>query len=220
MAEAEAGPVTVLPFLLASYLLGAAPIAYLIARAGGVDLRAVGSGNLGGTNVYRALGPWPALLVISLDFLKGLFPVWFFPLWDGAGSIEWRFAYGGLAVAGHVWSAFTGFSGGKGVATAAGAVTAMAPLAALVGVLVWAGLALMTRIAALASLAAALIVPVVAFAADGPPSVVLFAAGLAAFVAFTHRENISRMVRGRELRLRGPPEAGPPADPGSDAESP
>lgn len=195
---------TVASFLVASYLLGAFPTSYLYGRLRGRDLREAGSGNLGATNVYRLFGAPGALLVVAVDLSKGFVPAWFFPLWDGAATGDWALAYGLLAILGHVWPVFTGFAGGKGVATAAGVLLALAPLAVLVGGLVWLGLALITRFASLASLAAATVVPGVAHLGAAPRSTVLFAAMLALLVWFTHRENLQRLLRREELRLGAP----------------
>lgn len=201
---------SVAAFLLAAYLLGAFPTSYLYGRLRGRDLRDLGSGNLGATNVYRLFGAPGALLVVGVDLTKGFVPTWFFPVWDGAAASDWAVAYGLLAIAGHVWSAFTGFSGGKGVATAAGALLALAPLAVLVGAMVWLGLALITRYASLASLVAATLVPLVAWVAAARGTTVLFALALAVVVWFTHRENVGRLLRREELRLGAPGRGEPP----------
>ncbi|MFQ5677973.1 MAG: glycerol-3-phosphate 1-O-acyltransferase PlsY [Gemmatimonadota bacterium] len=190
--------------LPAAYLIGAFPTSYLCGRLHGADLRKKGSGNLGATNVYRLFGLRSAMLVVTLDVAKGFFPVWFFPLWDGRTEGEWGLLYGFLAISGHIWPIFTRFRGGKGVATAAGVLLALAPLAVLVGSLVWLGLALITRFASLASLAAAALVPLVAWVAAAPPSTVLFALLLAFLVWMTHRPNIQRLLRHEELRLGAP----------------
>lgn len=208
---------TVAPWLLASYLLGAFPMSYLYGRLRGRDVRRAGSGNPGATNIYRLFGTPGALLVVGVDLAKGFVPAWFFPLWDGSASGEWALAYGLLAILGHVWPVFTGFAGGKGVATAGGVLLALAPLAVLVGGLVWLGLALITRFASLASLVAAAVVPAVAWIAAAPRSTVLFATAVGLLVWLTHRENLVRLLRREELRLgapggaaRGEEEAGAP----------
>lgn len=192
---------SVIPFFLAAYLLGAFPTSYLCGRLHGVDLRQWGSGNLGATNVYRAFGFRSSGLVVAFDVTKGFVPVWFFPVWDGSASADWALAYGILAISGHIWSVFTRFRGGKGVATAAGALLALAPLAVLVGAMVWLGVVLITRFASLASLIASALVPIVAYAAAAPTSTVLFALVLALMVWGTHRQNIDRLLRREELRL-------------------
>lgn len=188
-------------FLVGAYLLGSFPSSYLVGRLHGIDLTERGSGNLGATNVYRHLGAGAAGLVVAVDVAKGFAPAWFFPLWDAVGSPYWGLAYGLAAIAGHIWSAFTRFRGGKGVATAAGALAALAPLAVLIGFLVWLGLVLITRIVSVASLAAAAVVPAVAWVAAAPSATVSFAVGLAAIVFWTHRANIGRLLRREELRL-------------------
>lgn len=200
---------TVLPFLLGAYLIGSFPTSYLYGRLRGRDLRELGSGNLGATNVYRLFGSRGAFLVVAVDLTKGFLPTWFFPVWDGVATPDWALAYGFVAIIGHVWSAFTGFAGGKGVATAGGALLALAPLAVVVGGMVWLGLVLITRFASLASLVAATLVPIVAYVAAAPGSTVLFAAALAVVVWFTHRENVGRLIRREELRLGASSDPGP-----------
>lgn len=187
--------------LAAAYLLGAVPSSHLAGRAAGVDLTRRGSGNLGGTNVFRVLGARWALPVVAVDVAKGFVPAWYFPLWDGLGAPEAALAYGLCAIVGHIRSVFVGFDGGKGVATSGGVVFALAPVAAFVALLVWAGTALLTRTASIASLSAATALPVVAFLLDGPPLTVGFTAVLAAFVWWTHRENVARLREGRELSI-------------------
>ena len=195
---------TTVLFGVGAYLLGAVPTGYLVGRAAGVDLRRRGSGNIGATNVYRVVGGGAALVVVSLDAVKGFLPVWFFPLWDGAGSPLLPVAYGLLAILGHVRSVFLGFRGGKGVATGAGTLAALVPLATAVGALVWLGLVLSTRIASLASLTAALTVPTVAWVAAAPAHIVAYASVLSAVIFWTHRRNLLRLLRREELRLGAP----------------
>lgn len=192
---------TVAILLLAAYAIGSTPTSYLIGRLRGVDLREHGSGNLGGTNVYRVLGAGAAVPVLFVDVLKGWLPVALFPLWDGNGFSTLSLAYGLFAIAGHVWSIFLRFQGGKGVATGAGVLIALAPLTTLIAFLVWAGVVLITRIVSVASLAAATLVPLVAYLTDAPRSTVLFGLAIAVFVWWTHRENLRRLLRGEELRF-------------------
>src|SRR5690606_5129607 len=108
-------------FLLASYLVGATPTSYIVARRfHGIDLREHGSGNLGATNAFRVLGWKAATPIFIIDIFKGWLPAALFPLWDGVGGWGWPLAYGAMAVVGHVFSIYVGFRGGKGVATGAG----------------------------------------------------------------------------------------------------
>lgn len=193
---------TVPLLVLASYLMGSFPTSYLVGRLHGIDLREHGSGNLGGTNAYRVMGLAAGLPVVIVDVAKGLAPAYFFPAWDGSPSGQLALLYGLAAIAGHVWSVFVGFRGGKGVATGAGVLVALAPTSALVGLLVWVGLVTLTRYVSVASIAAASIVPVSAWLTDEAVSTVVFCAAVALFVWWTHRDNLRRLVRGQENRFR------------------
>ncbi|MFW6193490.1 MAG: glycerol-3-phosphate 1-O-acyltransferase PlsY [Gemmatimonadota bacterium] len=195
--------------LAAAYLLGAVPSSHMAGRAAGVDLTRRGSGNLGGTNVFRVLGAKWAVPVVAFDVAKGFVPAWYFPLLDGVAVPEAALAYGLCAIVGHVRSVFVGFEGGKGVATSGGVVFALAPVAAFVALLVWAGTALLTRTASVASLTAAAALPVLVLLLDGPPATTGFTAALAAIVWWTHRDNLTRLREGRELRFGGREASGP-----------
>jgi glycerol-3-phosphate acyltransferase PlsY len=191
-----------LPWLLGSYLLGAVPAAYLVARARGVDLGRVGSGNLGATNLYRALG-WKAAVPAGLfDLFKGTAPV-LLAQRLATGSEWFPLAVGIAAVLGHVFSPFVGFKGGKGVATAGGVFLALAPWALLAAVVVWAALVKLTGYVSLGSMVAA-----VAFAASlpllepgAPRSTIGAAVAVCGFILFTHRTNIRRLLAGTESRF-------------------
>lgn len=188
-------------FAVAAYLLGSTPSSWLAGRLAGVDLGRRGSGNLGGTNVFRVLGWRWALPVVVMDVGKGFVPAWLFPAWDGAGAPQLALAYGLAAIAGHVWSVFLGFRGGKGVATSGGVLLALAPVATAVGALVWGSLVFFTRTVSVASLGAATCLPVLTWVLDAPGETVGFTAILALFVWWTHRENVGRLARGEELRF-------------------
>ena len=194
-------PMNIVLLTLAAYLLGSIPTSYLVGRAHGVDLREHGSGNLGGTNVYRVLGLRAGLPVVLIDVSKGFLPAYFFPGWDGSPMGQLALVYGLAAIAGHVWSIFMRFQGGKGVATGGGVLIALAPTSAQVGLLVWAGLVLITGYVSVASIAAATTVPVVAWLTDERVSTVLFCAAIALFVWWTHRQNLRRLMRGEENRF-------------------
>lgn len=179
-----------------SYLLGAIPFGLLIGRAVGVDPREAGSGNIGATNVARTAGTRWGLLTLALDFLKGaaapVAAVFMAP------QLPWLAPAAGLAaLLGHVFPAYLGFKGGKGVATAAGAFAALAPLPfglALASFGVTAGL---TRTVALGSLVSAVVL-VVACLALGAPALVSGLAGVAAALIFVrHASNIRRLVERR-----------------------
>lgn len=188
--------------LVAAYLLGGLPTSYLMARAvRGIDLREHGSGNLGATNAFRVLGWKPAVPIFIIDIAKGFAPTFLFPQWDGAAAPAWAFAYGSAAIAGHVFSPWVGFRGGKGVATGAGVFLALAPAALGVGLLVWLALVALTGYVSLASIAAALTVPLIILLTRGAPPVFWLAVAVSAFVVFAHRANIGRLRRGEEHRF-------------------
>jgi glycerol-3-phosphate acyltransferase PlsY len=185
-----------------TYLLGSVPTSFWVARAfGGMDLRTFGSGNLGATNLYRAMG-WKAAVPVALfDVAKGAIPVAVFA--SRAGEAAWLpVALGIAAVVGHVYSVFVRFKGGKGVATAAGVVIVLAPLAFLACAALWALVLRLSGYMSLASLTAATAFPV-ATALLGPddPYTLALAIVLAAVIIFTHRANIRRLLDGTEARL-------------------
>ncbi len=195
------------PYLLVAlaYVLGATPTSYWVGRhVYGVDLRTVGSGNLGATNTFRILGWKAAFPVMVVDIAKGWIPVFLFPRLDAEGVWIWTLAYGAAAIVGHVFSFWVGFRGGKGVATSGGVFLALAPNAVVAALLVWALVLATVRIVSVASLAAALTVPVVVATTNHPggPIMVWFTVALAAFVFWAHRSNIQRLFRGQEPRIR------------------
>lgn len=195
--------------LAVSYLLGAVPTSYIVGRvARGIDLREHGSGNLGATNAFRVLGWRLALPVLVFDVFKGWLPTYLFPTLDNAGP-PWAFAYGVAAIVGHVYSVFVRFRGGKGVATSAGVFLALAPVAVGVGLAIWLAIVFTTRIVSLASIIAAVALPLTVYALHGPTTVFWVSAGLAAFVIYAHRSNIRRLLKGEEHRFgrRGVKEA-------------
>ena len=191
--------------LALAYVAGATPTSYVVGKGVyGIDLRTVGSGNLGGTNAFRVLGWKAALPVIVVDILKGWFPVWYFPQIHGDAPWTWALAYGSAAIVGHVFSFWMGFKGGKGIATSGGLFIAVAPMALLAGLVTWLIVVMGTRIASVASLSAALVVPVVVYFTphEGGDITLWFAVGLAVFVIWSHRSNIGRLLKGKEPGLR------------------
>lgn len=197
----QGGGVSALSFLVASYLLGSIPTSYLMGRlVRGVDLRLEGSGNLGATNAFRVLGWRLALPVLLVDLFKGWAPAFFFSRWAGVGP-GWALAFGAAAIFGHVFSLYMRFRGGKGVATSGGVFLALAPWAALVALLVWGLLVATTRIVSIASIGAALVIPIVVALAQGGGPLLWLSVGLMIFVVYAHRANIRRLLRGEERRI-------------------
>lgn len=194
---------TIALWLVASYLLGATPTAYLAGRlARGIDLREHGSKNLGATNVYRVLGWRWATPVALIDIAKGAIPVALFGRWAAAGP--WlSVAFGIAAVLGHVFSPYMHFKGGKGVATALGVFVALAPLAVLIAIPVWAGSLWLTGYVSLSSLVAAASFPLwVKLTAPGAVSAFWASVALAVLIVYSHRANVQRLLAGTENRFR------------------
>jgi glycerol-3-phosphate acyltransferase PlsY len=203
-----------LPALLISvaigYFSGALPWGLWLGRwFRGVDVRTLGSGNLGATNVYRTLGAGLGIATMVLDMLKGALPVWALGATPLAasfpGGAEWcRLAVGFSAIAGHVWTVFAGFKGGKGVATAGGVVLALSPFAFLVSAGVFVGTVALTRYISLGSILGA-VTFAVTLAVRSPAGVAsptfAFGALVALLVVARHKENIARLMRGEERRF-------------------
>jgi len=192
---------SVLAAAAGSYLLGSVPFGLLLARARGVDIRSVGSGNIGATNVFRAVGKGPGLLTFFLDFLKGLLPVlaaghWLAP--DTAAPI----LCGCAAIAGHIWTVFARFRGGKGVATSAGVVVGIAWEAVIIGLICWIIVFALTRYVSLASIITAGSVGISGWILyPGRRLVPATLTLLAALVIVRHRSNIVRLLKGTENRF-------------------
>jgi glycerol-3-phosphate acyltransferase PlsY len=216
----------VLGTLAAGYLCGALPWGLWLGRwLRGVDVRTLGSGNLGATNVYRTLGPPIGIATLLLDVLKGALPVWLLPRVPfgahaslGAafpGGVVWcAIAVGLAAVAGHVWTCFAGFHGGRGVATTVGVLLALSPPAFGVFVTVFVITVGITRFISLGSILGSFgFAAALAWVAPGGVRSPLFVIGalIAALVIARHRENIGRLLRGTESRFSFRPGRAKPA---------
>lgn len=188
--------------VVASYLLGAIPTSHWVAlRLKGINLRTVGSGNLGATNLYRQLGWGYAVPVGIFDMLKGAIPVAVLGPWAGAGIVG-SLLLGVVAVLGHVFSVFVGFKGGKGVATGGGIVLGFAPYAFLVALLVWIVTTKISGYVSLGSIFGALgLPPAVWFLHPAQRATVPYIAVLSALVIWFHRANIKRLIAGTENRF-------------------
>jgi len=192
--------------LVLAYLIGSVPTAYLVGRLKGVDVRKIGSGNMGATNVYRTLGAWPAAIVLLIDAAKGAVAAALMPRLAGLEPATWGILFGVVAMIGHSRPIFLGFkSGGKGVASAAGIFAALSPMAFAAGLGGFVLVLAVTRYVSLGSLVAATILPIASAATHGIRSP-MFAGALAVtvFVYWSHRANIGRLRRGEERRLGRP----------------
>lgn len=185
--------------VVAAYAAGAIPASHWTGLLHGKDLRTLGSCNLGATNVQRILG-WRAAIPVGLfDIFKGFAPTWWFPQLDGQTASWWAVVYGGAAIVGHCFSFWVRFRGGKGVATGAGVLIAVAPVAAGIGAGIWLLGLLISRKVSVASMAAALSVPVTGFVAmRADPALLTFLVLMALFVVWAHRSNIRRLLAGEE----------------------
>lgn len=190
-----------LPVLLAAlafgYLLGAVPFGLLITRAAGLgDVRKIGSGNIGATNVLRTGNKGLAALTLLLDALKGAAAV----LIASALAPEAALAAGFGALIGHLFPVWLGFKGGKGVATYLGVLIGLAWQGALVFAVAWLGVALLTRYSSLAALVATVATPVALYILGFPAIAALFAV-MSLIVIVKHRANIARLLAGTESRI-------------------
>jgi acyl phosphate:glycerol-3-phosphate acyltransferase len=202
------GPVVAaLVLLIPAYLLGTFPSALLVARAGGHDVLAEGSGNPGASNVARLMGWKAGLLVLAGDFAKGAIA-------SGVGlAVAGRagaFALGVAAVLGHMFPVTRRFRGGKGVATAGGMLLVLYPVIVLVLALVWFVIARLLKLASVGSLVCALLFPVLVGVAGYGVAETIAIAALAVVVIARHASNLRRLFGGRELRTGG-------TDPGPEA---
>jgi glycerol-3-phosphate acyltransferase PlsY len=188
-------------FVAAGYLVGSVPFGYWLVRATKhVDIRKVGSGNIGASNVWRAFGWRYGVAVMLFDLAKGLVPA--LVATQVAGSLAGVLT-GGAAMVGHARPLFLGFAkGGKAVATAGGTILGVAPLVGLIGAGLWIVVFALTRYASVASMISAASLPLVAWALGEPWPVIAFGGAAAAAVIVLHRQNVRRLFAGNESRAR------------------
>ncbi len=199
-------PLTVAVVLALSYLLGSIPFGlWLALGVAGVDPRHKGRGNVGATNVARLVGKRWFPVVALLDAAKGAIPpivVHILQLPDPQWAPMLKAASAGAAVAGHVFSVFLRFRGGKGVATTAGALAALAPPPLAGAVVVFVGVLTLTSYISLASVLAAVAVPLLAWWYDAASETLWFSGTVAVVIIVRHHTNLIRIVKGVEPRLR------------------
>jgi glycerol-3-phosphate acyltransferase PlsY len=199
-----------------AYCLGSIPFGLLLGFLGGVDIRKTGSGNIGATNLSRALGRGWGIAAFLLDFAKGLVPVLAashlaasrpqdFLL---AGEARLAVSAGVATVLGHVYPVYLGFRGGKGVATGFGAMAALSPPATVGMGILWVSLYLLTRTVSVASMAMAAALPLLVVLLErdrsdgGFTTVLFFSVGVAVLILVRHRSNLRRLLKGEELKFR------------------
>lgn len=186
-------------FAVLSFFFGAIPFGILYAKKNGVDLKSIGSGNIGATNVYRALGLKPALIVFCLDLFKGLIPVlvsiFVFDLYLMHVVVAF------LTLMGHSFSPFLGFKGGKSAATGVGTLIALSPLIGLL-ILVYAiAVIRVVKIVSVASISSCFMLPFLFYSLNEPMVYVLYVSLGAFFVLLRHKANIQRLMNGTEKKI-------------------
>jgi acyl phosphate:glycerol-3-phosphate acyltransferase len=195
---------------VAAYLLGSIPFGLLIVKAlGGPDIREIGSGNIGAANVARNAGNLAGILTLVFDAAKGYFAVWLASR-CAAGNVRWMMVAAVFAVIGHMFPAWLGFKGGKGVATGLGVFMPICWQAVAAGIALWLLVVIFWRYSSLGSISAATALPLFVYLlyapGHAPPEIVTFGTVvIAVLVIFKHHTNIERLIAGEEPRLGAPP---------------
>jgi glycerol-3-phosphate acyltransferase PlsY len=187
----------------AAYLIGAIPFGLVIAKAKGVDLRKVGSGNIGATNAMRGLGRRLGYFVFALDVLKGAVPVFACSrifAESGERALSLQILCGTAAVLGHCFPVYIGFKGGKGVATACGALIALDFWVFAIGGFTWLAVFFTTHYTGLASMCMGAAFAAAAWLSGAPSELSIACTLLAALILVRHRSNMARMIAGTEPR--------------------
>ena len=203
---------TLIAVAMIGYLIGSFPAGYIAGRIAGIDIRKAGSGNIGATNVVRVLGKRFGYAVFVVDFIKGVGAVALSSIVAGGGRLSntdtefWGTLSGVCCVLGHVYPVWLRFRGGKGVATLIGVLFGLVPFAALIVSAVWILMFEATRYVSVASITAALALPMTVGAMFwlkylNTPVIFYFSLGLAAVVVVRHRSNILRLRNGTEPRF-------------------
>ncbi len=191
--------------LVIAYFIGAIPTGYIFSRlSGGVDIRKVGSGNVGATNVYRTMGKKGGFLVLAIDIFKGAFPVFILPFifrTDMMSTDLFRMFIGMAAISGHIWTIFLNFKGGKGVATTAGVILVITPKILLAALIVWIILFTATRYVSVASIGAAISLPIMACVLRKPGYMIAVFSVLCLVGIVKHKANIERLLKGKENKI-------------------
>jgi len=185
-------------FTIAAYIIGSIPFGLIVSIYKNVNLRKVGSGNIGASNVYRALGFKWAFLVFFLDFLKGFLPTF----WAmQTGEPLFHIIIGFATIIGHSLTVFANFKGGKGIATGAGVLIAIHPLLGLSVISISFLLIKVIKMVAPVTLIASLVVPIALYVLASPQEYVIGFSIMSAFIIWRHRSNITRMFEGKENKI-------------------
>jgi len=201
---------------LIGYLLGSIPTGYLAGRTRGIDIRKIGSGNIGATNVFRILGKPAGIIVLIIDALKGyiacavvpgLVANWFPTHTPDPEAL--RITAGLAAILGHNFTCWLRFRGGKGIATSAGVLAALVPTALLIVVCIWIIVFALTRYVSLASICASFALPFATWLTRQNLPLTIVTSAMAALAIYKHRSNIQRLMQGTENRFGKPREARP-----------
>ena len=193
--------------VLLSYLLGSIPTGFLVAKAMGVDIRTVGSGNIGATNVFRILGKGPGIFVLTADAMKGIFVVVvmvpaFQRITEPDRVAQYLPALAGIcAILGHNYTCWLRFKGGKGIATTAGVFAALAPAAFGIALAAWLVVFAASRYVSLASIVAAVALPLAVWLTGNGALLIGVSTALGALAIYKHKANIERLRAGTENRI-------------------
>lgn len=191
----------------AAYIIGSIPTAYIFGKAlKGIDVREYGSGNIGATNVFRVIGKVPGIIVLIIDVIKGYVSATylasaFLYLAPVTRPELYRILVGLFAIAGHNWTIFLKFKGGKGVAASAGVVMGLIPRVFLMGFLVWLITFFITGFVSLGSIVAIVSIPIFTLAFGEPAEIIIFTCLLCLIIIHKHKPNIRRLARGEEKRI-------------------
>ncbi len=195
-----------------AYLLGSIPTGFLAGKARGIDIRQMGSGNIGATNAFRILGKTTGILVLLGDAMKGFLACWFLPTLSvslfAAGSAPAKESLDSLAVLaglfailGHIFTLWLKFKGGKGIATTAGVLAALAPLACVITVGLWVIVCALSHYVSVASMVAAIGLPIIIWLTGGSHYLLFLVCAVSALALYKHKANFNRLRQGTENRF-------------------
>lgn len=192
--------ITNILMVVLGYFIGAIPFGYIAGKLRGIDIRKLGSGNIGSTNVSRVLGKKAGIMVQVLDIVKGVAPV-------AIGKIlnlnpVWLVAIGIVTISGHNWTIFLGFKGGKGVNTSLGVALGLMPSNAILCFVVWIVVVSIWKYISLGSIAGAITFPILTFVFNYPLIFKIMAIIVAFFIVIRHKSNIRRLLKGEEPKMK------------------